>query len=139
GIPRDRVHFLNMPFYDTGSSRKSSLTAKDISLVKDTLVKLKPDQVYVSGDLSDPNATRRLAFESLAATVRELQDPHYRDHCYFWLYQGETQEWGVDQIDMAVPLSPDELSLKMQAILKYQSQRNRQGIGERAGWEIARS
>lgn len=138
GIPAERIHFLNMPFYDTGSSRKSSLTSRDITLVKDLLADLRPNQVYLSGDLSDPNATHRLAYEALAAAVKELGEDYDQD-CYFWLYQGETQEWGVDQIDMAVPLSPDELSLKMLAILKYQSQRNRQGLGERAGWELARN
>src|SRR5690606_31723693 len=67
GLPAERVHFLNMPFYETGCSRKNSLTTKDIALVKEVLEKFKPDQIYLSGNISDPNATPRLAYEAIAA------------------------------------------------------------------------
>jgi glucosamine-6-phosphate deaminase len=138
GIPSDRVHFLNMPFYETGCSRKNSLNGTDIELVENILQQLQPDQVYLSGNISDPNGTSRLAFESIQKAIAKL-NTDLSKKCYFWLYQGENQEWEVDQIDMAVPLSPDELNRKMAAVLKYQSQRNQQGGGQRASWEIIRN
>ncbi|HKK44366.1 MAG TPA: glucosamine-6-phosphate deaminase, partial [Balneolaceae bacterium] len=118
GIPLDRVHFLNMPFYETGGSRKKPLSDADIDIMVSLLQKIKPHQIYAAGDLSDPHGTHRICLEALKKALRQVKEEAWFDDCYVWLYRGAWQEWEVHEIEMAVPLSPGELNRKRNAVFK---------------------
>jgi len=124
GIPDSQIHFLDMPFYETGLVKKKPLGEKDISLIVDLLDKVKPHQVYAAGDLSDPHGTHRVCLAAIFAALERLKDRDWIKDCWVWLYRGAWQEWDIDQIEMAVPLSPDELLRKRRAVFKHQSQKD---------------
>lgn len=150
GIPDENAHFMNMPFYETGKVKKKPLGEEDIQITIDLLQKIKPHQVYAAGDLSDPHGTHRVCLqavmEALARIKRMAQDGS-ADHqwindCWLWLYRGAWQEWNIEDIDMAVPLSPDELLRKRRAIFKHQSQKDRPlfpGTDAREFWQRSES
>ncbi len=125
GIPEDRIHFLEMPFYQTGLVKKKKLSDADIALVMDILQNIKPHQVYAAGDLSDPHGTHRVCLESVFNALFKLQHESWMQDCRVWLYRGAWQEWNIADVDMAVPLSPSELMKKRRAIFKHQSQKDR--------------
>ncbi len=125
GVPIDNAHFLDMPFYETGRVRKKPLSEGDIQIIVDLLQEVKPHQIYAAGDLSDPHGTHRVCLMAIQAAVRRLKDEKWMKDCYVWLYRGAWQEWDVDQIEMAVPLSPEELDRKRRAIFKHESQKDR--------------
>ena len=138
GIPLERAHFLNMPFYETGASRKKPLSDEDIGLLVSLLREVKPHQIYAAGDLSDPHGTHRICLEALRKAMGEVEDDSWFDDCYIWLYSGAWQEWEVHEIEMAVPLSPGELNRKRNAIFKHESQKDRPlypGNDTREFWE----
>jgi len=124
-IPEDRVHFLEMPFYETGGVKKSPLSKADIEIVKDLLMAVKPHQVYAAGDLSDPHGTHRVCLQAILFALEELKNEPWIRDCRVWLYRGAWQEWDVADADMAVPLSPEEVNIKREAIFKHQSQKDR--------------
>jgi glucosamine-6-phosphate deaminase len=124
GIPDEQMHFLDMPFYETGAVKKKPLGEEDIKLIVDLLKTIKPHQVYAAGDLSDPHGTHRVCLAAIMEAVKRLQKEDWMKDCWVWLYRGAWQEWGIDQIEMAVPLSPDELMRKRRAIFKHQSQKD---------------
>ncbi len=124
GIPDDQMHFLDMPFYETGAVKKKPLGEEDIKLVVDLITKVKPQQIYAAGDLSDPHGTHRVCLAAIMEAVRRLKNEPWMKDCWVWLYRGAWQEWDIDQIEMAVPLSPDELMRKRRAVFKHQSQKD---------------
>ena len=124
GIPDEQMHFLDMPFYETGAVKKKPLGEEDIQLIVDLLQKVKPHQVYAAGDLSDPHGTHRVCLAAIFEAVKRLKNESWMKDCWVWLYRGAWQEWDIDQIEMAVPLSPDELMRKRRAIFKHQSQKD---------------
>ena len=124
GIPDDQMHFLDMPFYETGAVKKKPLSEEDIQIVVDLIEKVKPHQIYAAGDLSDPHGTHRVCLAAILEALRRLKDKKYMKDCWLWLYRGAWQEWDIDQIEMAVPLSPDELLRKRRAVFKHQSQKD---------------
>jgi glucosamine-6-phosphate deaminase len=124
GLPDDRAHFLDMPFYETGLVKKRPVGQEDVKLIKDLLQKIKPHQIYAAGDLSDPHGTHRACLKAIFMALEELKSEAWIKDCYVWLYRGAWQEWGIEDIDMAVPLSPDELLKKRKAIFKHQSQKD---------------
>jgi glucosamine-6-phosphate deaminase len=124
GIPDEQMHFLDMPFYETGAVKKKPLGEEDIQLIVDLLQKVKPHQVYAAGDLSDPHGTHRVCLAAIFEAVSRLKNESWMKDCWVWLYRGAWQEWDIDQIEMAVPLSPDELMRKRRAIFKHQSQKD---------------
>lgn len=124
GIPDTNAHFLDMPFYETGKVKKKPLGEKDIQVIIDLLEKVKPHQIYAAGDLSDPHGTHRVCLAAIFEAVRRLKKKLWLKDCYVWLYRGAWQEWDIDQIEMAVPLSPDELLRKRKAVFKHQSQKD---------------
>jgi glucosamine-6-phosphate deaminase len=124
GIPDSQAHFLDMPFYETGLVKKKPLGEKDIQIIVDLLEKIKPHQIYAAGDLSDPHGTHRVCLAAIFKAVEKLKNKVWMKDCYLWLYRGAWQEWDVDQIEMAVPLSPDELLRKRRAVFKHQSQKD---------------
>ncbi|HEY3430209.1 MAG TPA: PIG-L family deacetylase, partial [Cyclobacteriaceae bacterium] len=124
GIPDKNMHFLDMPFYETGLVKKKPLSEKDIKIIVDLLEEIKPHQIYAAGDLSDPHGTHRVCLSAIFQAMERLKKKPWTKDCYLWLYRGAWQEWDIDQIEMAVPLSPDELFKKRKAIFKHQSQKD---------------
>jgi glucosamine-6-phosphate deaminase len=140
GIPIERAHFLNMPFYETGVIRKKPLSEDDIQIIVDLITEIKPHQIYAAGDLSDPHGTHRVCLKAIMEAIRRLKDEDWMKDCFVWLYRGAWQEWDIDQIEMAVPLSPDELARKRRAIFKHESQKDRPlfpGPDPREFWQRA--
>jgi glucosamine-6-phosphate deaminase len=124
GITDDKVHFLDMPFYETGLIQKQPIGEEDVQIVANLLQNIKPHQIYAAGDLSDPHGTHRVCLDAIFQAVHRLKGESWLDDCYVWLYRGAWQEWGIEEIEMAVPLSPGELMRKRKAIFKHQSQKD---------------
>ena len=140
GIPNDRLHFLDMPFYETGVVTKKPLGEEDIQIIVDLLERVKPHQIYAAGDLSDPHGTHRVCLQAIFHAVDRVKDKDWFQGCQIWLYRGAWQEWGVEEIDMAVPLAPRELMRKRIAIFKHESQKDQAlfpGSDTREFWQRA--
>ena len=140
GIPDENIHFLDLPFYETGKIRKKPIGPDDIAIVKKLIEEIKPHQIYAAGDLSDPHGTHRVCLEAIFQALRELKDQEWMKYCYVWLYRGAWQEWDMEDIEMAVPLSPEETDKKRRAIFKHQSQKDRPlfpGTDKREFWQRA--
>jgi len=140
GIPDENIHFLDLPFYETGKIRKKPIGPEDIAIVKRLIEEVKPHQIYAAGDLSDPHGTHRVCLEAIFQALRELKDKEWMKDCYIWLYRGAWQEWDIEDIEMAVPLSPEETDKKRRAIFKHQSQKDRPlfpGTDKREFWQRA--
>ncbi|HKJ32132.1 MAG TPA: glucosamine-6-phosphate deaminase [Balneolales bacterium] len=140
GVPTTNAHFLNLPFYETGVIRKKPLSEEDIQITMDIIKEVKPQQIYAAGDLSDPHGTHRVCLKAILEAVDRLKDEDFMKDCYVWMYRGAWQEWDIDQIEMAVPLSPDELARKRRAIFKHESQKDRPpfpGPDPREFWQRA--
>ncbi|MCX7679955.1 MAG: glucosamine-6-phosphate deaminase [Spirochaetes bacterium] len=140
GIPLNRIHFLDMPFYQTGLVKKKKIGSEDIALIVEILQKIKPHQVYAAGDLSDPHGTHRACLDAIVQALAQLQNEQWMQNCRVWLYRGAWQEWDIADVDMAVPLSPSELMKKRRAIFKHQSQKDRPlfpGPDSREFWQRA--
>jgi glucosamine-6-phosphate deaminase len=140
GLPDDHAHFMDLPFYETGRVRKKPIGEEDIRLTMELLNQIKPQQIYAAGDLSDPHGTHRVCLAAIFEAVRRLRESNteWLADCWVWLYRGAWQEWDVDQIEMAVPLSPEELTRKRRAIFKHQSQKDRPlfpGADQREFWQ----
>ncbi|UYZ62183.1 glucosamine-6-phosphate deaminase [Hymenobacter weizhouensis] len=142
GIPDENVHFQDLPFYETGRVRKKPLGEDDVRLTIELLERVQPHQVYAAGDLSDPHGTHRVCLSAIFQAIQRLkaQGAAWLSDCRVWLYRGAWQEWDVHQIEMAVPLSPQELTRKRRAIFKHQSQKDRPlfpGADQREFWQRA--
>lgn len=140
GIPDENMHFMDLPFYETGKIRKNPIGPEDIRLTKELMQSIKPHQIYAAGDLSDPHGTHRVCLDAIFAALRELKDEPWMKDCRVWLYRGAWQEWPIDEIEMAVPLSPEEMNRKRRAIFKHQSQKDRPlfpGADKREFWQRA--
>jgi glucosamine-6-phosphate deaminase len=125
GVKPSNIHFLDMPFYETGKVKKKPIGEDDIRIVSDLLRAVRPHQVYAAGDLSDPHGTHRVCLAAITTALHRLRDEAWMNDCTVWLYRGAWQEWGAEDIEMAVPLSPDEVERKRMAIFKHQSQKDR--------------
>ncbi len=123
-IPDDNIHFLEMPFYETGRARKNKLGEKDITLIREVIEKVKPHQIYAAGDLSDPHGTHRICWDAIYRVLKNFEGEDWFNDCYVWLYSGVWQDVDVSGIDMAVPLSPGERLKKRRAIFKHASQKD---------------
>ena len=122
--PDTNAHFLNLPFYESGSIKKNSRSQLDIDIVKKLLCEIRPHQIYVAGDLADPHGTHRVCTETVFEAIEQLKDEAWMADCHCWLYRGAWMEWELDKVDMAVPLSPDELIKKRHAIYRHLSQKD---------------
>ncbi len=120
GIPRSVARFLNLPFYRTGEVRKRPIGEEDVAIVGRLLEEVRPDLVFVAGDLSDPHGTHRMCKAAVDQALRRHADPRPE----VWLYRGAWQEWPLTEADVLVPLSQDELRAKVLAIFKHQSQKD---------------
>lgn len=141
GIKDDsHIHFLDLPFYETGLVKKNPISEADKDIIKDLLEELKPDQIFVAGDLADPHGTHKVCLDAILAAVDEIKDEDWLKACRIWMYRGAWAEWEMDHIEMAVPISPEELRHKRNAILKHQSQAESApylGDDERLFWQRA--
>ncbi|WP_282015694.1 glucosamine-6-phosphate deaminase [Marinifilum flexuosum] len=122
GLRSKNLHFLDMPFYETGKVKKNPLKKEDVQIVVNLLRKVKPQQIFAAGDWSDPHGTHRVCWEGIYQALQIVKDEEWMENCYVWLYRGAWQEWDLDEIQMAVPISPEELQHKRNAILRHQSQ-----------------
>lgn len=142
GLPEGRWHFMNMPFYETGTIEKKPLGEEDILITMELLRMLKPHQVYCAGDLADPHGTHRVCLEAVFEALRRIKaagDDWIKD-CWVWLYKGAWQEWDIAEIEMAIPMSPDQVKKKRFGIFIHQSQKDMvpfQGADNREFWQRA--
>src|SRR6184192_2510461 len=120
GLPPGAARFLNLPFYRTGEVRKRPIGPDDVAIVRALLDELRPDLVFVAGDLSDPHGTHRMCKAAVERALERYEPPHPE----VWLYRGAWQEWSITDADVLVPLSQDELRAKVLAIFKHQSQKD---------------
>ncbi|MFC4722641.1 glucosamine-6-phosphate deaminase [Geojedonia litorea] len=140
GIPDQQIHFMELPFYETGSIEKKPLSQEDIQITMNLIEKVKPHQIYAAGDLADPHGTHKVCLDAIFEAVKTLKPNKYMKDCWVWLYRGAWQEWGVDEIDMAVPMGPDQVLEKRKGIFKHQSQKDGvvfQGSDSREFWQRA--
>lgn len=129
GVREENIHFLDLPFYETGRVKKMPIGEEDLRITMELLTRVKPQQVYAAGDLSDPHGTHRVCLDAILRSIERLrEDPKeqaWARACVVWLYRGAWQEWEPEEIEMAVPLSPDEVVRKRMAIFKHESQKDR--------------
>ena len=137
GVPDENVHFLNLPFYETGKVKKNNLSKADIDIMCALIEKVKPHQIYAAGDLADPHGTHKVCLDSLFEALEVLKVKKYMNDCWVWLYRGAWFEWQPHEIEMAVPMSPDQVVKKRHAIFYHQSQKDKvmfQGNDAREFW-----
>ncbi len=140
GVSPEQLHFLDMPFYETGRVLKKPLGEQDVAVIVDLLRQIRPQQVYAAGDLSDPHGTHRTCLAAIHRALGVVAEEPWYAECEIWLYRGAWQEWEPQRIDMAVPLSPQELRRKIEAIFKHESQKDKAlfpGPDEREFWQRA--
>ena len=120
------VHFLDLPFYESGGVKKMPRTQADLDIIKDLLKRLRPDQVFMAGDLADPHGTHRVCTEAALEAIEQLKEEGetWLENTHVWLYRGAWMEWEIGRVDMAVPLSPDEVVEKRHAIFRHLSQKD---------------
>ena len=139
-IPLDHVHFLDLPFYESGKIEKLPMGESDVNIVRELITKVQPHQIYVAGDLADPHGTHRKCTDAVLAAIdleKEAKAEWLKD-CRVWMYRGAWAEWEIENIEMCVPISPEELRAKRNSILKHQSQMESApflGNDERLFWQ----
>ena len=140
GVQDKNLHYLDLPFYETGVVRKKPIGEEDIQITVDLLRQVKPHQIYAAGDLSDPHGTHRTCLDVIFEACRRCRDDQWMQDCDVWLYRGAWQEWAPYEIEMAVPLSPQEVERKRVAIFRHESQKDRAlfpGPDAREFWQRA--
>jgi glucosamine-6-phosphate deaminase len=138
GLSDKNVHFLRLPFYETGKVIKNKPSVNDFDLMNQIILKIKPHQIYAAGDLADPHGTHAVCINILFRSLRKLKNQKFMNNCWVWLYRGAWHEWEVNEIDMAVPMSPAQVLRKRKSIFFHQSQNNSvmfQGDDKREFWE----
>ena len=120
------AHFLNLPFYESGGIKKNPRTQADVDIIKDLIKKLKPHMIFMAGDLADPHGTHRVCTEAALEAMEQLKEEGnaWANETHVWLYRGAWMEWELGRVDMAVPLSPDEVVKKRHAIFRHLSQKD---------------
>jgi glucosamine-6-phosphate deaminase len=139
GISPKQLEFMDLRFYRTGTIVKAPIHPQDIADIIALLERLRPKQVYVAGDLSDPHGTHRVCADAVFQAVRTVRGHGLAFEV--WLYRGAWQEWEPHEVDRVVPLSPDDLERKKMAIFRHQSQKDRAmfpgGSDQREFWQRA--
>jgi glucosamine-6-phosphate deaminase len=142
GLTDDRAHFMNLPFYETGAIEKNPMGEADVQLTMELLRSLQPQQIYCAGDLADPHGTHKVCLDVIFESMRRIKaagDEWIKD-CWVWLYKGAWQEWDISEIEMAIPMSPDQVMKKRFGIFIHQSQKDAvpfQGSDSREFWQRA--
>ncbi len=140
GVPAENAHFMDLPFYETGKVEKKPVSEDDILITMALIEEIKPHQIYAAGDLADPHGTHRVCLEAIFEAVRRLKQSDFMNDCWVWLYRGAWAEWDIHEIEMAVPMSPDQVMKKRFGIFKHQSQKDGvvyQGTDSREFWQRA--
>ncbi|WP_205513789.1 glucosamine-6-phosphate deaminase [Longitalea arenae] len=142
GIKDENIHFQNLPFYETGTIEKKPMGEEDVILTIELLRSIKPHQIYCAGDLADPHGTHKVCLDIVFESLRRIKaagDEWVKD-CWVWLYKGAWQEWDLSEIEMAIPMSPDQVMKKRFGIFIHQSQKDMvpfQGSDSREFWQRA--
>jgi len=142
GIKDENIHFLNLPFYETGTIEKKAMSKEDVKITVDLLKKIKPHQIFAAGDLADPHGTHKVCLDIVMEALSKIKkdgDAWLKD-CWLWLYKGAWQEWNIEEIEMAIPMSPDQVLKKRYGIFIHQSQKDMvpfQGSDSREFWQRA--
>jgi len=142
GIPEENIYFQNLPFYETGTIEKKPMGEEDVLFTVQLLRKVKPHQIFAAGDLADPHGTHKVCLDVVIEAlerIRAEKDEWIKD-CWLWLYKGAWQEWNIEEIEMAVPMSPDQVLKKRYGIFIHQSQKDMvpfQGSDSREFWQRA--
>lgn len=142
GISENNYHFQNLPFYETGTIEKKPMGEEDIKITMELLRKIKPQQVFCAGDLADPHGTHRVCLDIVFESLRRIKaaGDDWVNECWMWLYKGAWQEWDISEIEMAIPMSPDQVMKKRFGIFIHQSQKDMvpfQGSDAREFWQRA--
>ena len=140
GVDDKNIHFLDLPFYETGEVQKKPIGAEDVAIIVKFIREIKPHQIFAAGDLSDPHGTHRVCLDAILYALEEVKNDDWMKDCWLWLYRGAWHEWDVDEIEMVVPISPEELYKKREAIFRHQSQKEGamyMGDDDREFWERA--
>ena len=138
GLNDSNVHFMGLPFYETGQIKKNKPGSADLKIMCDLIKLIKPHQIFAAGDLADPHGTHKVCIELLFDSLKKLKKLDFMKDCWVWLYRGAWHEWESYEVDMAVPLSPEQVLKKRRAIFYHQSQNNNvmfQGDDEREFWQ----
>lgn len=138
----DRLRFLDLPFYETGRYRQFKLAEEDVNAVSSLLTEIAPHQVYITGNQADPSSVQALCFETVRRALDNVSAMDWFTECYIWLYRSIGREWDIHEIDMAVPLSPDELTRKSKGIYQHQTQRSQipvSGSSSGESWQQAQN
>ena len=142
GLDEDHIHFMNLPFYETGTIEKNPLGEEDVRITMELMRKVKPQQVFCAGDLADPHGTHKVCLDAVMEAIKRMRkdgDEWIQD-CWIWLYKGAWEEWDINEIEMAVPMSPDQVRKKRFGIFIHQSQKDSvpfQGSDNREFWQRA--
>jgi glucosamine-6-phosphate deaminase len=147
GLTDAQIHFQNLPFYETGTIEKKPMGEADVQITMELLNKIQPQQVYCAGDFADPHGTHKVCFDvviealkRIKAESEKLKAESWVDDCWLWLYKGAWQEWDITEIEMAIPMSPDQVIKKRNGIFIHQSQKDSvpfQGSDDREFWQRA--
>jgi glucosamine-6-phosphate deaminase len=148
GLKEEQIHFMNLPFYETGTIEKNPMGEADVQQTMDLLNILKPQQIYCAGDFADPHGTHKVCFDVVIEALRRIKTTnnqpqttnHWISDCWLWLYKGAWQEWDITEIEMAIPMSPDQVIKKRHGIFIHQSQKDSvpfQGSDDREFWQRA--
>lgn len=142
GIKDENIHFQNLPFYETGAIEKNPMSEDDVRLTMQLLQEIKPHQIFCAGDLADPHGTHKVCLDVVIESLKRLraQKENWVSDCWLWLYKGAWQEWNIEEIEMAVPMSPDQVMKKRYGIFIHQSQKDMvpfQGSDSREFWQRA--
>ena len=147
GIPDENIHFQNLPFYETGTIEKNPMGEQDVQITMELLKKIRPHQVFCAGDFADPHGTHLVCFNVVLESLRRIKQQakengqeDWVNDCWLWLYKGAWQEWNIEEIEMAIPMSPDQVMKKRFGIFIHQSQKDSvpfQGSDSREFWQRA--
>ena len=136
-LPEKNLHFLNLPFYETGFIKKNEPSEMDHKITTELIKQIKPHQIYAAGDLADPHGTHRICLDIIFKSIESIKNEKFMNDCWLWLYRGAWQEWNIEDIEMAIPMSPSQVIQKRNAILFHQSQKDKvmfQGNDKREFW-----
>jgi glucosamine-6-phosphate deaminase len=148
GLKEAQIHFQNLPFYETGTIEKNPMGEADVELTMKLLKEIQPQQIYCAGDFADPHGTHKVCFDVVMEALRRLKiqnskfkiEEQWINDCWLWLYKGAWQEWDITEIEMAIPMSPDQVVKKRHGIFIHQSQKDSvpfQGSDDREFWQRA--
>jgi glucosamine-6-phosphate deaminase len=142
GLKDENIHFQNLPFYETGTVEKKPLSDEDIQNTIQLLNEIKPHQIFCAGDLADPHGTHKVCLDIVFESIKRIKaaGEEWINNCYVWMYKGAWQEWDIAEIEMAIPMSPDQVMKKRNGIFIHQSQKDMvpfQGSDSREFWQRA--